>query len=37
MTLSKTEARQSLSALIAAVPLAVAIFAATLALAEFAV
>ena len=37
MTLSKTEARQSLYALIAAVPFAVAIFAATLALAEFAV
>jgi len=37
MTLSKTEARQSFYALIAAVPFAVAIFAATLALAEFAV
>jgi hypothetical protein len=37
MTLSKTEARQSFYALLAAVPFAVAIFAATLALAEFAV
>tara|TARA_R110000796_G_scaffold90801_8_gene194776 strand:+ start:1253 stop:1411 length:159 start_codon:yes stop_codon:yes gene_type:complete len=37
MTLSKTEARQSLYALMAAIPFAVAIFAATLALAEFAV
>jgi|GEM_PF-1032457 hypothetical protein len=37
MTLSKAEARQSFYALLAAVPFAVVIFAATLALAEFAV
>ncbi len=37
MTLSKTEARQSLYALLAAVPFAAAVLAATFALAEFAV
>jgi hypothetical protein len=37
MTVSKAEFRQSFYALMAAIPFAVAIFAATLALAEFAV
>lgn len=37
MTLSKTEARQSLFALLAAIPMTVALFAATFALAEFVV
>ena len=37
MTLSKTETRQSLFAFMAALPLTVALLAATLALAEFAV
>jgi hypothetical protein len=37
MTLSKTETRQSFYALLAAIPFAAAIIAATFALAEFAV
>tara|TARA_X000001316_G_C908873_1_gene24743 strand:- start:396 stop:509 length:114 start_codon:yes stop_codon:yes gene_type:complete len=37
MTLSKTEARQSLVALLAALPMAVAILAATYSLAEYVV
>ena len=37
MTLSKTEARQSFVALLAAVPMVAAVIAATFALAEFAV
>jgi len=37
MTLSKTEARQSLAALLAALPMVIAILAATYSLAEFAV
>ena len=37
MTLSKTETRQSLFALLAAIPMTAALFAATLSLAEFVV